>query len=186
MVRLRSPTVEGGPRAESRGPERNRENRYEYILLRIQSKSYYHPIVSSIYSGKYDLPVSTPILLEYAETLQSVFPKELLEQFLLFILTSENVRFVSPTFHFQLPLADEDDWKFVDCAVCGNADFLITNDKHYNTLQNVGFPKVSVIKAKEIIEEFSMILRNEIIFAVSAKEVWLCGENGDRLRMTGQ
>ncbi|GEM_PF-6814720 len=51
------------------------------------------------------------------------------------ILTSNpHVRvcvFVSPTFSFQLPFADEDDQKFVDCAVCGSANFLITNDKHY-------------------------------------------------------
>ena len=117
-------------------------------------KSYYHPILRSIYSGKYRLLVSTSVLLEYEEILQRVFPNELLEQFWLFVLTSENVVFVSPTFSFHLPVADEDDQKFVDCAVCGGADFLITNDKHYNILKNVRFPKVRVIKAKTFIKKF--------------------------------
>ena len=121
-------------------------------------KSYYYPILKGIYSGKYRLLVSTSVLLEYEEILQIIFPKELLEQFWLFVMTSENVVFVSPTFSFQLPYADEDDQKFVDCAVCGGADFLITNDKHYKILKNVGFPKVKVIKAETFIEKF-VILR---------------------------
>ena len=118
------------------------------------SKSYYYPIAKGIYSGKYRLLVSTSVLLEYEEILQSVFPKELLEQFWLFILTSENVVFVNPAFSFQLPFADEDDQKFVDCAVCGNADFLITNDKHYNMLKNIEFPKVKVITGNNFIEKY--------------------------------
>ncbi len=51
-------------------------------------KSYYYPILRGIYSGKYKLLVSTSVLLEYEEILQRVFPKELLEQFWLFVLTS--------------------------------------------------------------------------------------------------
>ncbi len=123
----------------------------------LNPKSYYYPIFAGIYSGKYRLLVSTSVLLEYEEILQRVFPKELLEQFWLFVLTSENVVFVSPTFSFQLPFADEDDQKFVDCAVCGSAEFLITNDKHYNILKNVSFPKVRVIKADTFIEEFVIL-----------------------------
>ncbi|QTA93396.1 putative toxin-antitoxin system toxin component, PIN family [Desulfonema magnum] len=120
----------------------------------LSPKSYYHPILRGIYSGKCKLLVSTPVLFEYEEILQRVFPKELLEQFWLFVLTSENVVFVSPTFSFQLPFADEDDQKFVDCAVCGSADFLITNDKHYNILKDVRFPKVRVVRGKTFIEKF--------------------------------
>lgn len=120
----------------------------------LNSKSYYYPILKGIYSGRCKLLVSTPVLLEYEEILRNVFSSELLEQFWLFVLTSENVVFVNPTFSFQLPFADEDDQKFVDCAVCGNADFLITNDKHYNILKDIGFPKIRVISGKTFIEKF--------------------------------
>ncbi len=123
----------------------------------LSPKSYYYPILRGIYSGIYRLLVSTSVLLEYEEILQRVFPKELLEQFWLFVLTSENLVFISPTFSFQLPFADEDDQKFVDCAVCGSADFLITNDKHYNILKNVRFPEVRVIRAETFIEKFVIL-----------------------------
>lgn len=117
-------------------------------------KSRYYPIVENFVSKKFTLLISTPILLEYEEILQRVFPESLLEQFWLFILTSDNVIFVNPAFRFQLPFTDEDDEKFVDCAVCGNADFLITNDKHFNILKNIEFPKVKVITADFFIEKY--------------------------------
>lgn len=117
-------------------------------------KSRYYPIVRNLISKKYNLLISTPILLEYEEILQRVFPKPLLEQFWLFLLTSDNVIFVSPTFRFQLPFSDEDDEKFVDCAVCGNADFLITNDKHFNILKTVEFPNVKVVTADIFLERY--------------------------------
>ncbi len=120
----------------------------------LNPESYYYPILRGIYSGKYKLLVSTPVLLEYEEILQRFFAKKLLDHFWLFILTSESVVFVSPTFNFQLPFSDGDDQKFVDCAVCGNADYLITNDKHYNIMKDIKFPKVRIIRAETFIEKF--------------------------------
>ncbi len=118
----------------------------------INPKSRYHPIVECLLLKKFSLLVSTPILLEYEEILEKVFPKKLLEHFWLFLLTSDNVIFINPTFRFQLPFADEDDEKFVDCAVCGNADFLITNDKHFNILKDIEFPKLRIVTADAFIE----------------------------------
>jgi len=117
-------------------------------------KSRYYPIVENFISKKFSLLISTPILLEYEEILQRVFPESLLEQFWLFLLTSDNVAFVNPTFRFLLPFTDEDDEKFVDCAVCGNADFLLTNDKHFNILKNIEFPKVKVVTADFFIKKY--------------------------------
>ena len=70
----------------------------------LNPKSYYHPIPRGIYSGKYKLLVSTSVLLEYEEILQRVFPKELLEQFWLFVLTSENVVLSQSDFQFSTSL----------------------------------------------------------------------------------
>jgi putative PIN family toxin of toxin-antitoxin system len=83
----------------------------------LNPKSYYHPIIKGIYLKKYSLLISTSVLLEYEEILQKVFSKTLLEEFWLFILASENIFFINPTFNFQLPFADADDQKFVDCAM---------------------------------------------------------------------
>jgi predicted nucleic acid-binding protein len=51
-------------------------------------------------------------------------------------------------------LQDVDDNKFADCAIAANADYLITNDKDYNILKQINFPKVAVVT----IEEFEKII----------------------------
>ena len=40
--------------------------------------------------------------------------------------------------------ADPDDNKFVDCALNAGADYLITNDHHFNILKSIDFPPVRV------------------------------------------
>ena len=45
----------------------------------------------------------------------------------------------------KLLKADEDDNKFVDCAIAGNAIFIVSEDKHFNELAMIPFPKVEVI-----------------------------------------
>ena len=44
-----------------------------------------------------------------------------------------------------------DDNKFVDCAICGNAELLVTNDAHFDILKTIGFPKVEIIKLQEFV-----------------------------------
>ena len=40
---------------------------------------------------------------------------------------------------------DPDDNKFVDCAVAGQAKFVVTEDNHYKILENLSFPKIDII-----------------------------------------
>ena len=61
--------------------------------------------------------------------------------------------FITPYFHFNLIAADPDDDKFVDCAVAGNAKFIVTEDSHYDVLRNIDFPKVDIIKLDDIIQK---------------------------------
>ena len=42
--------------------------------------------------------------------------------------------------------------KFVDCAIASNADFIVTNDGHFNVLKNIPFPKVKVISIDDFME----------------------------------
>jgi uncharacterized protein len=44
---------------------------------------------------------------------------------------------------------DQDDEKFADCAIAISADYLVTNDKHFNVLKKVPFPIVRVVNEKE-------------------------------------
>jgi predicted nucleic acid-binding protein len=51
---------------------------------------------------------------------------------------------VTTYFKFNL-LKDEDDNKFVDCAVAANADYIVSHDKDFKPLKKISFPIVNVI-----------------------------------------
>lgn len=52
---------------------------------------------------------------------------------------------LDPRFQFHLIQRDEDDNKFVDCAIAANASFIVTEDRHYDILNSIRFPKVEII-----------------------------------------
>jgi len=39
--------------------------------------------------------------------------------------------------HFGLITVDVDDNKFVDCAVAADAEYIVTNDKHFEVLNKI-------------------------------------------------
>jgi predicted nucleic acid-binding protein len=60
---------------------------------------------------------------------------------------------------------DPDDNKFVDCAISANAKFIVTNDKHFNILQKIEFPKVSVLNILTFKNELSRFFDNNIFLS---------------------
>ena len=48
---------------------------------------------------------------------------------------------------------DPDDNKFVDCAIIANADFIVSEDSHFNVLKTISFPSVRVIRLDEFVSE---------------------------------
>ncbi len=50
-----------------------------------------------------------------------------------------NVRRVSPSYHHQLVTADPDDNAFVDCAIAAEADYIVTEDHHFDALIGSGY-----------------------------------------------
>ena len=56
-----------------------------------------------------------------------------------------NVQPVRRYYRWNLIEADPDDNKFVDSAVAGNADCLVTNDRHFDVLERIGYPCVTVV-----------------------------------------
>ena len=55
--------------------------------------------------------------------------------------------------HFGLIEKDADDNKFVDCAIAADAEYIVTNDTHFNILKEIDWPKVLV----KTIEEFASL-----------------------------
>ncbi len=101
--------------------------------------------------GRNNLCVTTEILEEYTEIIERKTTARFAELALDVITNNPSTIFVTPYYHFDLIEMDPDDNKFVDCAVAGNAKFIVTEDSHFNILHQVDFPKVEIIKLDEII-----------------------------------
>lgn len=44
---------------------------------------------------------------------------------------------------------DPDDNKFIDCAVAGQAEILVSNDKHFKIIKEIDFPAITILKLQE-------------------------------------
>ena len=61
-------------------------------------------------------------------------------------------------YRWNLITKDPDDNKFVDCAIFANADFIVSDDKHFNELGSVEFPKVLVVR----LDDFARLFRKAL------------------------
>jgi predicted nucleic acid-binding protein len=91
-------------------------------------------------------------LLEYEEIISIKYSSKHLESFLGFISFSPHVRFYQPSFRFHLIESDPDDNKFVDCAICSDAEAIVTSDRHFHILKRIEFPRVIVLSPGEFIK----------------------------------
>lgn len=62
-----------------------------------------------------------------------------------------NVEKIDPQFNFRLIEADPDDNKFVNCAICGNANLIVSEDAHFRILKQIAFPSINLLTIKEFI-----------------------------------
>ena len=115
------------------------------LLIAVPNKSAYHSILTALQQGRYTLCCSNEILMEYEEKLTQFYKRQVAGDILNFIFYSLNTLQVTPFFQWNIISVDPDDNKFVDCALNAGADFIVTNDKHFNILKDITFPKVNVI-----------------------------------------
>ena len=107
--------------------------------------SAYRWVYDALREGRYEVVVSTDILNEYAELLERQYSAAFAERTLLALDNFASVVRVEPSFRFQLITDDPDDDKFTDAAVVGNADYIVTNDRHFNRLRSIPFPKIGLL-----------------------------------------
>ena len=119
------------------------------LLQIIARKSPYRPIWDAFLDGRYELCVSNEILDEYQEILGQQITPTVAENLVLLILNLDNVRLVDPHFHMELITSDPDDNKFVDCAFAAMADYLVSEDKHFNVLRETPFPLLNLFTLDE-------------------------------------
>ncbi|MCF0119527.1 MAG: putative toxin-antitoxin system toxin component, PIN family, partial [Limosilactobacillus mucosae] len=116
------------------------------LLAILPSISPYHRLWREILNGSVDLCISTEILEEYEEILAQRTTPNIARLVLEAIISAPKVKLVNPTYFYHLITSDPDDNKFVDCAICGNADLIVTNDSHFDVLRTIDFPKVEIIR----------------------------------------
>jgi len=115
------------------------------LLPAIFYNSPYYWVWKSFCADKFTLCCSTEILQEYEELLSNFYSAEISESVMQTITNAINIEHIIPYYKWSLIFDDADDNKFADCALNAGADFIVTNDKHFNILKEIDFPKINVI-----------------------------------------
>jgi len=123
------------------------------LLQALPSKSPYHKIWTDVLDGKISLCVNTDILEEYEEMIALKSTPEIAHNVVEAIANLTTTTMQNTYVHFELLPADSDDNKFVDCAIASDAEYIVTNDKHFNPLKDIPWPKVEIIKIAEFIKQ---------------------------------
>lgn len=123
------------------------------LLQCIASRNQYHDLWVSLFDGRNNLCITNEILQEYEEVLELRISRDFAKRIIEKILYNDNTLLFDPYFKFNLIQADPDDNKFVDCAICADAKFIVTEDRHFQILKEIEFPKVEIITLDEIIKQ---------------------------------
>jgi len=105
------------------------------LLQAIPTKSRFRPIIEAFEQNRFVLILSNEILLEYEDVLKKLGGARAWPAFqdLLAALPNNSV-LVSPSYRWQAIRRDSDDDKFVDAAVAGDAEWIVTEDSDFDDL----------------------------------------------------
>ena len=121
------------------------------LIMAISARTKYNQIWKSFLSGDFVLCLSNEILEEYEEVIARNVNPKIAGIVIYTILTRNNVERLAPHFLFHLIQQDEDDNKFVDCAIVSNAKCIVSEDRHFEILKTIDFPKVDILGIDEFV-----------------------------------
>lgn len=124
------------------------------LLRCISRQSKYSIVLEKLKDHYFELYVTTPILLEYEEKISDIFSRETAELLLGAFMLLPNVKRIEIYFRLSLIQLDIDDNKFTDCAFAGNVHYVVTDDRHFNSLSTIDFPQLNILT----LESFSKLL----------------------------
>jgi putative PIN family toxin of toxin-antitoxin system len=122
------------------------------LIAILPSKSPYHKVWTDFLEQQLEICVSNEILMEYEEIISEKTSPAFAEAIIKTLINKPNFIRVYPTWRFGYIVTDPDDNKFVDCAICGRAELLVSNDKHFNVLKDIGFPYVRVLRIQDFVQ----------------------------------
>ena len=132
------------------------------VLVSLPKQSQYRRIFDALLAKRYTLLVSNAILSEYEELIGEKTTPQIAQHVMEMLLNLRNVEHIEIYFKWNLIEADWDDNKFSDCAIAGNADFIVSNDRHFNVLQQIDFPQLAHIKIDTFVELLNAMPSNEV------------------------
>lgn len=119
------------------------------LLASLSRRGAYFNIWRGLQEGKYTLCVSNEILEEYEEIIAQKTNSVIASNVVQTLLNAPSVELIDAFFRFDLIKNDPDDNKFVDCAIAGNATFVVSNDSHFDVLKEIDFPKLTLKNLRE-------------------------------------
>ncbi|MCK6694704.1 MAG: putative toxin-antitoxin system toxin component, PIN family [Thermoanaerobaculia bacterium] len=122
------------------------------FLVSLSPFSKYAPIFEALLSGRFTILLSNEVVTEYEEIIAQRYDNDTVQDVLRLLVSLQNAELIVPHYHWRLIVNDPDDNKFVDLPVAGNADYIVTNDRHFKVLTQTSFPVVKTIKAEEFLE----------------------------------
>jgi len=121
------------------------------LLIAVGRKSKYKPIWTAFVKGEYVLILSDEVIYEYEEILQLRAINNASAIVMQALIESPFAIYQQVYYSWNVITKDPDDNKFFDIAVASNADYLVTNDAHFNIVKQLSFPKVKIITADEFL-----------------------------------
>lgn len=119
------------------------------VVVMIGRKSIHQWLYAALRNREFELAISTEIMEEYMEILIDRHDYETAELTLnTFLLLPNKVLVPRIYFRWNQITTDPDDNKFVDCAIAANADYIITEDRHFRETKGK-FPPVTCLKLEE-------------------------------------
>ena len=128
-------------------------------------KAYKNFLNNNVEMKKFNLPQllscgenfleANEILDEYEEIIGQKTNSIIASNVIQTLLNAPSVELIDTFFRFDLIKDDPDVNKFVDCAIAGNATFIVSNDSHFSVLREIDFPKL-ILKS---LQEFSVMLQ---------------------------
>ncbi len=107
-------------------------------------------IIDQWKKGRFQLVSSPKLIEELVETLRSFkisMDEELIEEWKNLII--ENSIMVDPIVAIKSVKDDPDDDKFVEVAICGEADFIISQDKHLLTHEKCSLCTLPILTCRK-------------------------------------
>jgi putative PIN family toxin of toxin-antitoxin system len=111
------------------------------LLQAIAHGSRLRPIWTAFLNEVFSLHLTSAILLEYEELLAQKTSEAVAKSIISLLSKAPNAHLTTIYYRWNMIKNDPDDNKFFDAAIAANADYLVTNDTHFNQVKNLPFRK---------------------------------------------